>query len=348
MPREAAAIVSKPGNSFYYQRLCYTELQAREHRSPSVDSKFRQSCVSKHTAMLRCTRDVLRHTGGRCSSSTRRLLCRPNGDRHGAGGSTGTGTSSDSRSKLLGLSGLSIGSAVACSGLSGPPADCSSWDGSFVDWSAIARSGGDAPATAAAVGALAAGGAYVYSRLTTPVSRTHHGCSADGSVYDGQQQHRGGLSGWERHGEGTRWLTTGTVYSGDWAHGKRHGEGTRWRADGSQYRGGWKEGKRHGTGTLLGADGSKYAGGWKEGKRHGTGTLWGADGDTFRGDWKEGKRHGTGTLWEAGGGNYKGVWKEGNYHGTVHMELLGECQSFLARSMQPFLRPFNDKQTPQA
>ena len=62
------------------------------------------------------------------------------------------------------------------------------------------------------------------------------------------------VSGWTNC-LGSRTLSNGDKYSGEWKSGKYHGQGIFTSASGDQYAGKFREGKRHGLGTLAYKDG---------------------------------------------------------------------------------------------
>ncbi len=62
------------------------------------------------------------------------------------------------------------------------------------------------------------------------------------------------VSGWTNC-FGSRTLSNGDKYSGEWKSGKYHGQGTFTSTSGDQYVGTFREGRRHGRGTLVYKDG---------------------------------------------------------------------------------------------
>jgi hypothetical protein len=90
---------------------------------------------------------------------------------------------------------------------------------------------------------------------------------------------------------------SGSVYRGDFDHGKFHGHGRfEYQPSGDVYEGEWSNDAKHGRGVYTYADGTKYDGEWHEGKMHGTGTAVFASGEEFSGSWRGDKIHGRGVF----------------------------------------------------
>jgi len=122
------------------------------------------------------------------------------------------------------------------------------------------------------------------------------------------------------HGNGT--LTTfGTVYTGQFTHGKKAGEGTLLYTTNDVYQGAWANDLQNGRGVLTLTDGSKYEGDWKDGKKHGQGTFLFANGDQYIGSWREDKPHGEDKMYLSSLTSYEGMWDSGKFHGkgTLHL-----------------------------
>jgi len=117
----------------------------------------------------------------------------------------------------------------------------------------------------------------------------------------------------EKHGKGTYAFRKdeGTVYTGDWSHGRREGVGKLSYLDGSYYRGDFVEERMQGRGVFVGKDGSQYEGEWHLNMRQGIGTLLSADGCIYHGHFHNNMKDGKGRLQYADGNIFEGVW-EGN------------------------------------
>ncbi|KAL4108411.1 hypothetical protein PRIC1_000127 [Phytophthora ramorum] len=123
------------------------------------------------------------------------------------------------------------------------------------------------------------------------------------------------------HGSGKYTDAEGSVYEGEFVHGKKHGVGkliapvAEVQSDSTaqhlteQYSGEWCEGCREGLGDAVFADGSRYSGQWTADLQDGEGTFTSPQGDQYVGQWRRGCREGTGVLTIAS----SGVVKEGQW-----------------------------------
>ena len=118
------------------------------------------------------------------------------------------------------------------------------------------------------------------------------------------------------NGQGTKILSNGDKYVGQYKDGTRHGQGTyTFNSLGHKYVGQYKDGKMNGQGTYFLSDGSKwYEGQWKDGKMHGQGTKT-EKGQKYVGQLKDSKKHGQGTMIVNAGNKYVGQWKDDKIHG---------------------------------
>lgn len=68
------------------------------------------------------------------------------------------------------------------------------------------------------------------------------------------------------HGNGSMEWLDGSIYEGDYFHGKKEGYGKFKFPSGACYTGGWLNGQQHGAGTLVNAEGDlEKQGRWEEG-----------------------------------------------------------------------------------
>lgn len=65
----------------------------------------------------------------------------------------------------------------------------------------------------------------------------------------------------------------GSIYSGEWMHGKRQGNGVIIWEDGERYEGEWKENCSSGKGKLIYSEHEYYEGDFMENSRHGFGVY---------------------------------------------------------------------------
>eukprot|EP00980_Cylindrotheca_fusiformis_P019057 scaffold6428_cov103-Cylindrotheca_fusiformis.AAC.3 len=91
--------------------------------------------------------------------------------------------------------------------------------------------------------------------------------------------------------KGTMRYADGSVYKGQFYHGRRHGRGSYTFKDGSRYKGDFVKDLMQGIGELKFRDGSKYVGEWKRGKHDGMGSMYSPEGSLcWAGTWKNGKQ----------------------------------------------------------
>lgn len=89
--------------------------------------------------------------------------------------------------------------------------------------------------------------------------------------------------------KGTMRYADGSVFKGQFYHGRRHGRGSYTFKDGSRYKGDFVKDLMQGIGELRFRDGSKYVGEWKRGKHDGMGNMYSLDGVLcWAGTWKNG------------------------------------------------------------
>ncbi len=114
---------------------------------------------------------------------------------------------------------------------------------------------------------------------------------------------------------GTKTLSYGGKYVGEFKDGKFNGKGTVTEADGRKYVGEFKDGYLNGKVTLSLADGSTYVGEYKDGYLNGKVTSSFADGSTYVGEYKDGYLNGKVTSSFADGSTYVGEYKHGRRNG---------------------------------
>jgi len=114
------------------------------------------------------------------------------------------------------------------------------------------------------------------------------------------------------HGYGVKFYSDGTVYVGEWSHGRQHtsGRGTWTRPNGSSYEGNWMQGRKHGKGEQVYVDGRVYTGEFANGFEHGHGRVKYPDGSLFEGRFRFGRRDGPGVFKPRDGAAQKGNFKE--------------------------------------
>ncbi len=116
-------------------------------------------------------------------------------------------------------------------------------------------------------------------------------------------------------GYGEYQYPNGTLYKGDFLHGKPHGKGIMYFANGNKYLGDWQEEERQGQGRLIFAEGHVYTGSFKHNKFEGQGTMEYANGDVYEGQWKKGLAEGQGIYTFHSGGRYEGEFSRGLFNG---------------------------------
>jgi hypothetical protein len=114
------------------------------------------------------------------------------------------------------------------------------------------------------------------------------------------------------HGEGVfKYHETKRRFEGQYVMGERV-KGTMKYADGSVYRGQFYHGRRHGRGSYTFKDGSRYKGDFVKDLMQGIGELRFRDGSQYDGEWKRGKHDGIGNMHSPGGMLcWAGTWKSG-------------------------------------
>ncbi|CAJ1964887.1 unnamed protein product [Cylindrotheca closterium] len=91
--------------------------------------------------------------------------------------------------------------------------------------------------------------------------------------------------------KGTMRYADGSVYKGQFYHGRRHGRGSYTFKDGSRYKGDFYKDLMQGIGELRFRDGSSYVGEWKRGKHEGQGSMYSPDGVLcWAGMWQDGRQ----------------------------------------------------------
>ncbi len=122
--------------------------------------------------------------------------------------------------------------------------------------------------------------------------------------------YKGKYKNGEKHGKGTYYYKSGSIFNGKYKEGKKDGKGTYVWSGGDRYIGDYKDDKKDGKGTYIWWHEDKYIGDWKDGKEDGKGTYVWSDGDKYIGDWKEGKRAGEGILYDKNKNIIKqGIWE---------------------------------------
>jgi len=142
------------------------------------------------------------------------------------------------------------------------------------------------------------------------------------------------------HGYGKMVHDDGSVYEGQFNHGRKNGSGKSWDynnqlakngvwendeikdgwcifnyEDGQHYEGEIKSRLRHGKGVNIWPDGAKYEGEWVNNERNGIGDQLYAEGTKYKGEFKNGCRNGKGRYELTDGNSYDGEWKDGKKNG---------------------------------
>lgn len=114
------------------------------------------------------------------------------------------------------------------------------------------------------------------------------------------------------HGEGVfSYKQSGRFFEGQYANGERT-KGTMRYADGSVYKGQFFHGRRHGRGSYTFKDGSRYKGDFYKDLMQGMGELRFRDGSSYVGEWEKGKHEGQGSMYSPDGMLcWTGMWKDG-------------------------------------
>ncbi|KAH3744643.1 2-isopropylmalate synthase [Pelomyxa schiedti] len=112
-------------------------------------------------------------------------------------------------------------------------------------------------------------------------------------------------------GRGHEILPDGSVYVGDWNHGRRHGQGILLSSDGKVFCGEFKSDVKTGDGEEYVPKHGYYSGTWDSGSLTGKSREVLSDGTVYIGDLVRGIRHGNGILLSPDGSFYRGQFKNG-------------------------------------
>ena len=130
----------------------------------------------------------------------------------------------------------------------------------------------------------------------------------DTKLYSGQ-----GIYVWAKHG---------SIYEGNWEHGKRNGMGRRLYNAGDLYEGLWKDGVAHGKGINILPNKTRYIGEYRNGYLNGKGMCIKPNKSKYIGDYKDSYRHGYGVMINRKtGARYEGYWKNDKKHGQAVSHL---------------------------
>ena len=115
----------------------------------------------------------------------------------------------------------------------------------------------------------------------------------------------------------TVYLEDGSVYEGEYKHGKPNGKGSMTSYDNKTiYDGDWVNGKREGIGKLIISDEYNYTGPFENDFFQGTGgVLCDNKGNIYEGDFEKGKFEGYGHYKMSNGDTYIGEFKAGKFNG---------------------------------
>lgn len=102
-------------------------------------------------------------------------------------------------------------------------------------------------------------------------------------------------------GAGSKPLSSGALYKGQWKEEQQHGFGEEMWPDGAVYRGQFQEGQKSGHGELQWPGGAAYRGQFLSGDMHGYGTYLCSDGWKYRGQWRQNCIRGKGHFYWADG-----------------------------------------------
>jgi hypothetical protein len=143
---------------------------------------------------------------------------------------------------------------------------------------------------------------------------THASQFADGSIYKGEFDEKGLMSGFGR----LDW-SNGSFYEGEFSQGLFEGQGKSYAPGFGTYLGGYSKGMLHGKGRLTQQDGSVYEGDFFENQIHGKGKIQYTNGVTYEGDFNQDQQTGKGTFWYADGSIYEGDLVNGKMEGSGKM-----------------------------
>lgn len=148
----------------------------------------------------------------------------------------------------------------------------------------------------------------------------------------------GCISGDCKAGTGIYIYPDGTIYSGEFWHGRRNGTGICYYADNSRYQGSWENDLPNGNGTMTYVGGNKTTGYWSQGRlsrvaqarsapaakkkgciegdcTNGFGTFQYEDGSKYTGAFRAGYPNGHGAIFYPGGERFVGMMQDGKLHG---------------------------------
>lgn len=117
------------------------------------------------------------------------------------------------------------------------------------------------------------------------------------------------------HGRGQLRQATGTLYTGQWAHGFTEGLGVCLSTDLSKYEGEWQDNVQHGLGVETWQSGERYEGQFFASAKTGVGKFSWADGRTYEGAFQSGTLHGPGVYTWPDGRIFKGHFACNRMHG---------------------------------
>ena len=131
----------------------------------------------------------------------------------------------------------------------------------------------------------------------------------DGSVYVGQWLHG------RRTGKGRLYTSAGGMMEGYW-NGLLHLKGREIHPTGDMYEGGFYEGKKHGYGRYEDLNRkNSYEGEWQEDKKHGKGVENIEDGSVYEGNFANDLKSGQGCFKWSSGEVFEGEFRENVIHG---------------------------------
>jgi len=117
------------------------------------------------------------------------------------------------------------------------------------------------------------------------------------------------------NGHGTIRVDNGSLYVGEWQHGKRHGHGVFLTVEGDLFYGYFRNDISHGRGMYIWADGQVYTGDYVDGVREGKGIETWPRGARYEGEYHRDQRNGLGEYLYPDGRRYTGEYKDDRLHG---------------------------------
>lgn len=136
-------------------------------------------------------------------------------------------------------------------------------------------------------------------------------------IWPNRDRYSGHFCEGELEGTGTFFeQATGSIFEGQWLHGRLYGEGMVTRSDGSTYSGEWVDGILDGRGRETWPDGSYYEGPFKKRCAQGKGLKVFADGAWFEGMFCDGQFEGHGVFHWADGTEFEGLWHKNQIAGV--------------------------------